>query len=105
MTELLEKLNQLYNRLTQVKSSLRPEEKNRETKELEAQSTGPEFWKDEEKARKVMQQLATVREELNSINQIEKSIADAKEIIQLSQDSGDTSLTACLLYTSPSPRD
>lgn len=96
MTELISKLNQLKDRLGEVRTNLNPEEKEREAKELEASSTDPAFWQDEEHARKIMKQLATLREEINAVSGIGKAITDAEDIIKLSTESGDTSLTADL---------
>ena len=76
MEQLKEQLNELRDRLSKIKGSLDVEEKRKELRELEAESLKPDFWGDNETARKVMREIDSLRGEIESVEQVEQEIED-----------------------------
>lgn len=76
MEQLKEQLNELRDRLSKIKGSLDVEEKRKELRELEAESLKPDFWGDNETARKIMREIDSLRGEIESVEQVEQEIED-----------------------------
>lgn len=61
-----------------VLKNLQIEEKRRRFKEIEAESLAPDFWKDNQKATKLMQELSLLQKEIESYETIEKLLKEEK---------------------------
>ncbi len=78
MYELKSKVASLSVDFEKVLASLDMEKKELRFKELEAASSDPDLWKDQETARKVMQELGQLKDEISQI----KSFRDEIEILK-----------------------
>lgn len=73
MKEILEKFDSF-------KKTINLEEKKIKLRELEAKSTDPEFWRDQESAKKIMQELSDIKNELDEIKNIEEMLSILSEL-------------------------
>ena len=71
-------MEDLKNRLNSLKEKLNPDGLRQKLRELEAESLKPDFWKDANYARGVMQDIAEIRKELDDIEFLELLIDDGK---------------------------
>lgn len=62
----------------------------KEISALDAASTAPDFWNDQERARKEMQQLSDLRKEYDAWRALRTSVMEAQELATLSEQEGDT---------------
>lgn len=76
---------ELKNRATQVLEKLDLESRRKHIRELEAQSSHPDFWKDSQAAAKKMKQLAVLQKELEEGEMLELLLhdGDGKELSKL----------------------
>lgn len=89
MHDLNQKVKNLASEFEEVKKSLGLEKKEQRVKELEAKSSEPGFWQDSETARKVMEELGVLRQELTEINDLEDQILTMVELSEEGKLSGD----------------
>lgn len=80
MEDLKEKLDELQSRLEAVTKSLNLEEKHKTLRELEAQSVKPDFWQDQEAAKRVMRQIAGLQQEIADVEEVGAKIRDARSV-------------------------
>jgi len=75
----------LKSRLQEIKDSIDFEEKRKILRELEAEATHPDFWKDKAHAQEVMREIAGLQEEIKEIEVIELAIerGSKKEVEKL----------------------
>lgn len=71
-------MEDLKQRAEIVLNKLNIEDKRRRFREIEAQSTDPEFWKDNQKATKLMQEMGLIQKEIESYEKIQSLINDEK---------------------------
>ncbi|MEN9558013.1 MAG: peptide chain release factor 2 [Candidatus Parcubacteria bacterium] len=64
---------------------------------LDAASTAPDFWNDQDRARKEMQELADLRKEYDAWFALRSSILETQELVALSEKEGDDQAVADLL--------
>jgi len=83
MLELKGKIEELSQRFKEVKSVIKPEELEKELKELDAVMSAPHFWEDQEKAKKTIQRRKWLEETLQKVSKLEKAVEDLKELAQL----------------------
>lgn len=72
MEEVKERVNNLIKKLG-------IEEKERQIKEIEAESTDPSFWQDHQNAASKMKELSTLQEELTKVDSLRKLVSEGKE--------------------------
>ena len=72
-------MEDLKKRLTQIKETIAIEEKRKIFRSLEAQTTHPDFWKDNLKAQEVMKEMAGLKEEIAEVELAEAAIETADE--------------------------
>lgn len=80
MEPLKEQLAELRTRLGKIKGVLDLDQKTRELREFEAQSVKPDFWDDQENARKVMQRIGGLKDEIKSVEKTEKELEDTLSV-------------------------
>ncbi len=69
----------LKNRLDNLLKNLNPEEKQKRIREIEAESIGPNFWKDHKKASGKMKELSLLQEELEKIERLKNFVKEGKQ--------------------------
>lgn len=80
MEQLKEKLQELRKRLSAVKETLSVEEKRRELRGLEAKAEKPDFWHEQEEAKRIMQLISLLRSEVAEVETIETEIENALSV-------------------------
>jgi len=75
MNDLTQKLSKLIKDFESIKDSLNLKEKENELTKLEASATDPDFWKDHDKARSVMQEIGHIKEKLSALKKIEDDLS------------------------------
>lgn len=60
--------------------------------QLEVQANNPEFWRDQDKAKRVNQRIAELRKEVQTWQQMRQEIAELAEVSKMAQDEGDESM-------------
>ncbi|KKQ75147.1 MAG: Peptide chain release factor 2, partial [Candidatus Woesebacteria bacterium GW2011_GWB1_38_5b] len=67
MNDLKAKISELRERFEAFKASLNIEQNKVRIKELEAKSTDPDLWNDQQSARALMQELGDLKKELQEV--------------------------------------
>ena len=80
MQDLNQRVKNLASEFEEVKKSLALGEKKEGLGKLEAKSSQPGFWQDSDTARKVMEELGMLRQELTEINNLESQILTTLEL-------------------------
>lgn len=78
-----EELEQLSRRLETVVQGLHLDQKEGRAAQLEAQVAEPDFWKNQEEARRLSQALASIKEELLSVKNLGSRLKDLKSLLEL----------------------
>ena len=89
LEENLRILNELKNKLNQIKDSMKIESLKGQLKELEEESTKDGFWNDQENSSKVFAKIKSLQRKLNSYEKIESEISnlfDMNELLNLEVD-------------------
>ena len=76
------KISDLNKDFQKIKKSLNIEDRKTKAKELEAKSTDPTFWKHQDSARTIMQELGEIKKELDEIEEIENEINALDELLK-----------------------
>lgn len=71
-------MEDLKNRAEIVLKKLDVEEKRRRFREIEAESTNPDFWKENARATKMMQEMGALQKEIESYEKIQRLLAEEK---------------------------
>jgi peptide chain release factor 2 len=77
MADKINKIDELKDRLHHLVENFDVNQKEVRLKELEDKSVKPDFWKDNESASKVQQEISEIKEEIESIERIKKDLEDA----------------------------
>ncbi len=77
MSDTKQQLVDLKLRLSQIRTKINPDLLDRKIRELEAESTHPEFWSDPQSAQSVMKRLSGLREDKNQIESLAKELEEA----------------------------
>jgi len=86
MPEIKDRADQLKKTLSEVRKSLKIEEKKIHLKELEASALAPDFWNDQEKAKKVMQSIGGLRDLIDNLERLEKETVALLDLLKESKD-------------------
>ena len=62
--------------------------------ELEAETTAPDFWADQQQAQQVLQELTRYRQEIQAVETLEKQLADNGELLELALMEDDAEVVA-----------
>ena len=79
-------LDELGNRLGEVESYLRLEERRSRVGELEQMSAAPGFWDDGDRARSLMEELARCKEDVQLVEGAHERLADARAALELADE-------------------
>lgn len=80
MNDFKVRVDTLYDNLEKLEKVLDISKKENDLKQLEADSTDPKLWDDQDVAKKVLQNLSNLKDELLEINQISETINTLKEL-------------------------
>ncbi len=83
LEENLRFLNELKNKLNQIKDSMKIESLKGQLQELEAESTKDGFWNDQENSSKVFSKIKSIQRKINSYEKIEEEIKNLFEMNEL----------------------
>ena len=68
----------LRDRFKVIAEKFNKEEKQKQLRQLEVQTTHPDFWKNYQDAQKVMKQIADISKDIQAYEEIEKNISEGK---------------------------
>src|SRR3989337_4611225 len=74
-------ITELKERFETVKNGFDREEKQKELRELEAQSMQPDVWQDSQNAQKIMKKIDQLKGEIEDFDYLEKNLTDLESII------------------------
>ncbi len=86
MLEIKGKIEELRDRLEEVKKVLSPQELKKELSSIDKTMSEQGFWEDQEKARQTIQRRKWLEETLQTLQNIEKSLRDVEELSQLTSE-------------------
>ncbi len=92
MQELVNKIQELQNKLQKTGEVLNLEQKKQKLLELEDKMQNPKFWDNQENAKNISQQTSDLKDEINEFENIENEIINLLEITKESIKSKDESL-------------
>lgn len=92
MQDLIDKIKNLQNKLAEASNLLNLSQKKQRTLELEDQTSEPDFWNDQNRAKKISQELAELKTESEEFAQLEKCLAENLAVAEESLKVGDESL-------------
>ena len=82
MNDLSSEINKLKDDLNSLGKSFGLEDKQLKLKELEAKSTDPNLWDDQDNARAVMQDLGDLKNEIEEFKSLEEEINILVELVK-----------------------
>ena len=80
-------MNSLKQQAEELRIKLKVEEKKQEVVSLEKETAAEDFWNDQEKASKKMQQLAGLKEEVEEIEKLVAKVDDFEQLKEITSDS------------------
>lgn len=83
MEDIKKQLQDLADRLAQIKIKLDPQVRAKQIRELEAETMAPDFWSDPNSAKETMKRLSALQEEGQQIDQLEQEITDAQSMTEI----------------------
>jgi peptide chain release factor 2 len=94
MRDFSDDLSQLRKRLAEAEAYLRLRELRARRPELEAQASKPDLWDDQDRARAVTGELATVSDDIELFDGLARQLEDAETLFELAREEADDSLEA-----------
>ncbi len=85
MHDVVKNLEELKEKLAQLRGLLKLDEKQEEIKALNIQVQEPGFWDNQEEATKISKRLSDLQEEQNTWNSLNKEVADILEMAQMDE--------------------
>ena len=83
MSDIAQQLDSLSSQYQTLLPKLDLKSKQVELSKLEAGSTATDFWSDEHQAKHTMQQIASLRDDIESAHQFAANLSSLKELVQL----------------------
>ena len=80
MQDLKERINDLFASFQKVKEAFNLIEKKKKVDILETESSDPNLWSNQEKAKKVLQELSGLKKELSEVEDLTSTISTLKEL-------------------------
>lgn len=93
-SEIIANLDELIEKINSIKNQLNPADMQVKIDVLEQKTADPGFWSDDQTARKVMQELASLKQELDDLSQMEENANSLKEMAVLLNSEQDESMNA-----------
>ncbi|NLI59285.1 MAG: peptide chain release factor 2 [Clostridium sp.] len=90
--EIKFELQDYKNKLEEMRVSLDIASKNNEIEELEQKTTEPDFWNDPQKSQDILQELKTLKNQLEKYNKISSKRDDLYTLCELAIEEGDESI-------------
>lgn len=78
MEEIKQSLSSIKKRIELIKQKLNLEEIHRQMREIEAESSSPDFWQDHRKAGEKMKRLGELQKEIEEVKELEKLLEENK---------------------------
>jgi len=92
MHELVKSLEELYEKLTQMRAILKLDEKQEEIKKLSEEVNKPGFWDNQEKATKKSKEVSDLQEEVDMWKKLNKEVSDLLEMARMDEADKDINL-------------
>ena len=92
MNDINEKIKRLGQEFKVISEGFKKEEIMLKVKELEAKTTDPEFWKDTEAAKNIMQNLGDFKRELDEFSKLDESVNSLIKFVDLEYSGSDLEL-------------
>ena len=89
----LARIQTLRSKLSEAWEILALDTVKREIGALEAETSAPDFWKDQDRAKKESQKLSDLKKEYDQWNELRTSIMDLEELLRMAQAESDATLT------------
>lgn len=86
MEELKQIVKSLETRLKNIGEKFNVEDKRKEIRHLEAESVKSDFWKDINRAKKVMQEIADLQNGIDDLNNLSGNLVSVKELLDLAKE-------------------
>lgn len=86
--DLAQRINNLYSDIFQTYQDLSIEEKSKQLGLLESQSRKPDFWQDNERAKRTMKEIAKLKDSTEPWSELLRQVTEAKDLAAM----GDTTL-------------
>jgi len=83
MQDLKQEIKHLSETLNKLKKSLNLEEKKKEFSKLETESADPKLWDNQERARRIMQKLGDLSQEIEEIERLEEKIKTLSKLSEV----------------------
>ena len=80
MDEIKNRLEDQQKRLLAIEEKINPDQLKRQIRELEAKTMQPDFWSDQEEAKRVTRHLSQKQKELTTLELLQKRIQDALDL-------------------------
>lgn len=80
MKDHSQRIKELSKTFQEIRESLALEEKKTRLLELEAKTTDPDFWKNQESAKNIMREFGDLKKEIDEVNKLEEDIKTLKEL-------------------------
>ncbi len=94
LSELLTRVDALRTKLDEAWRILALDTVKQEIAALETETSAPDFWKDQERAKRESQKLSDLKKEYDQWSELRTSIMDAQDLIQLALKEKDESVSA-----------
>ncbi len=85
-------LDNYTTRLSGLHQKLNPEDLHKKKEELEKQTADPDLWKDEAKAKKLLQELSQIKDLLDNLESVDGNLKSLSDLIKLQEECGGKSL-------------
>jgi peptide chain release factor 2 len=92
MRDFSDDLSALARRVAEARSYLHVDETRAKLTELEVETGKPDFWGDQDHARKVSTEMARLRDDLELVEGLEERLSDVQTLHQLGREEGDDSV-------------
>jgi peptide chain release factor 2 len=92
MRDFTDDLEELGRRVDGARRYLRADEQRGRLAELEREASRPDLWDDPDAARKVTSELARVKDDVDVLDRLERTLDDLRTLFELGRDEGDDSV-------------
>lgn len=89
MNELIQRLDELKTETCRLKTFLNLDQIKQQLPQLQSQTLKPNFWADENQAKKVMKSISTLESQLSQVQDLESSVNNLSGLIDLMPDTPD----------------